>query len=667
MFTKRMISRIPSYFHIYLTLTMVLFLNSCDLYRCTTDEGCYKVASKYYHEKQYTKAAKYFSKIHSTNEMIMANTYYSLGMCYRMLGQYDKAFEYYYRVYENFPLSSLADDALAMSGGVLYYAGKYKSALDIYTKFLKEYPNSDLNFDRIWESMEKCLSNFKNSGHKYVYGDQVIPEKEFAKIAIDVTQQRSSYQLLDRFNFWDEYSKGYGTKNKFQLEYIQRLLEDGNFLEAERQKIIISKNHIQFVRFLEISKLYRLGKYKRVIGDSGLWLKDFSRTAATSLLTDCIVLRIESMIKIGYGNLELLEELNNLFYFARNTPFPYVLRINVNLSTRELELLSRNVKSPPLVDFLLAQRYFISGDFKRCQENVRQGILKIPKNNTAIWKRYDGLNEILTIVNGYYFSLDKTNRDRIFADNFQRIVRHARNFNAVAGDAVNRNKSKIDSFLWNELLRIKGIDQLSEFQDNLPVDPKLLEKIFEKTRTFHHIFDVLSYGAPWENKIETFAKYKITDVPISGDKYYLDNMYYDAIKNLYLLYMREGFTQEVCNALFLQHFLFLREEGILSILGKSYFFPAIIHDSIKAGTSPREDYGYYYYERNNKGEKVYYRMKYYRVESPHSGNGEFIKYELNIDNLLKKSLRKAKKGSKEFVAISIYLDNLNKDNKFKGQ
>src|SRR4030042_2886916 len=68
-----------------------------------------------------------------------------------------------------------------------------------------------------------------------------------------------------------------------------------------------------------------------------------------------------------------------------------------------------------------------------------------------------------------------------------------------------------------------------------------------------------------------------------------------------------------------------------------------------------------------RGGEVYYRMKYYKVESPYSGNSEFIKYVLNTENLLKKALRKAKNGTKEFVAISIYLDNFNKDNRFKGQ
>ncbi len=643
-----------------LIVGLFFLTTSCDFFQSFSDEGRYGLASKYFHKEEYLKAIKFLNKIQSPNEDMMAKTYYSLGRCYKMLNQFDKAFDSYYKVYTEFPASNLADDALAMSGGMLYSQGKYKNALDIYRKFMKEYPNSDVRSIRIWESMELCLAKFKKYGNIYAYNEQVIQSDEFLKIVLEVTQHRNSYLLLDRFNFWEEYSRKYQPKNKFRLEFIQSLLENSNFLEAERQMSVLSRDQIPFARYLKISKLYQLGKYKQVIKETEQWLSNFNTKVSIHLLTDCIILRIESMMKSGSNDLEILNELNYLFNYAKNTPFQYVLRINPKLTKANLLSLSKKNKSSPLVYFLLAQRYLKAGDFKKCQEYFKEGLSKIPNNNSAFLERGKVLNEILDILDGYYFSINKEDYNKIFVNNLGRILKSAQNFNQVAGKTINKNKKKIDLFLRRNLVNIKKIDQLSEYKDRLPVDSNLLEKVFENTHTFQNILKVVLYDYPWQEKITIFSKYKVKDIPTYTGAYYLDNMYYDSVKTLYLLYMKEGFSKEMCNALFLQHLVFLREEGILSIYGKFFYPPRDLDNSDVVDDLPEEGYHYYYYRKDDTGGEVY-RIKYYKVDIFKNETKLFMNYRFDVKNYLKYKLRKIAKESKEYLALSAYLESLTND------
>jgi outer membrane protein assembly factor BamD (BamD/ComL family) len=57
-----------------------------------------------------------------------------------------KAVEYYERYYENYPKEAEAQQALFMSGFILANEIKdYLAAREVYTKFINEYPNSELS------------------------------------------------------------------------------------------------------------------------------------------------------------------------------------------------------------------------------------------------------------------------------------------------------------------------------------------------------------------------------------------------------------------------------------------------------------------------------------------------------------------------------------------
>jgi len=142
------------------------------------------LARQHFEKGKYLEAVGYLKKIDTQDDGLKAKTFYTLGRCFKMLGNFDEAYEYYHKVYQLFPTLNLADDALAMSGGMLYNQKKYKSALEVYIKFFKEYPHSDVPAIRIWESMESCLHNFKKRGSYFAFDDQRIAANQFLRLKI---------------------------------------------------------------------------------------------------------------------------------------------------------------------------------------------------------------------------------------------------------------------------------------------------------------------------------------------------------------------------------------------------------------------------------------------------------------------------------------------------
>ncbi len=386
-----------------------------------------------------------------------------MGRCYRMLGRFNEAYGYYYEVYQMFSTSNLADDALAMSGGMLYNQKKYRSALDTYVKFLKEYPHSDVPAIRIWESMESCLAKFQKGKDCFSFEDQRIPPLEFLRLTLEVTHHRNSYALLDRFNFWKDYSKKYQNNHKFRLEYIERLLRSENFLEAEKQKARLSKESWPIAEYLEISKLYQINKYEVVINRTRQWLRDYRDKAPTSLVADCFILRIECLVKQNADDLMLINEINDLFRLSRARGFDYILQMYDKLKLEELLTLRENQETPPLVLFLLAQKYLDSGNFRESQHYLKEGIARLSADEVQVLRRAEVLNEILEIVNGYYFSLSKEQFQRVFTNKFRRILSRAGYFNEVAGYVLKKHDKEIVSFLTTKLSSIRKINELLEY------------------------------------------------------------------------------------------------------------------------------------------------------------------------------------------------------------
>jgi tetratricopeptide (TPR) repeat protein len=166
------------------------------------------------------------------------------------------AYKYYNAVYCKYPTSYLADDALGMLGLIHCQNKEYKEALNVYVKLLKQYPHSDQT-DFIWASIRECLMEFKLSpdGVNYTFGNQVINSKEFLQISINATNKTGYYDLLERFNFWQNYLNIYNSDHKSRVEYIKSLLQAEIFIEAESQLSKIPKEYHQALKYLEIKKI----------------------------------------------------------------------------------------------------------------------------------------------------------------------------------------------------------------------------------------------------------------------------------------------------------------------------------------------------------------------------------------------------------------------------
>lgn len=215
--------KIKSIHILFLVLAALLLSVRCqESHPYRTGEEYYMLARQHFEKGEYIEAITYLKKIDTQDEGLMAKTFYTLGRCFRMLGSFDEAYENYTKVYKLFPTSNLADDALAMSGGMLHNQKKYKEALEVYIKFFKEYPHSDMPAISIWESMESCLRNFKKREGYFTFDNQRIAADQFLRLTLDVAHHRNSYSLLDRFNFWEDYSKRYQSNHKFRFGFLFR-------------------------------------------------------------------------------------------------------------------------------------------------------------------------------------------------------------------------------------------------------------------------------------------------------------------------------------------------------------------------------------------------------------------------------------------------------------
>ena len=634
--------------HILLLILAVLFLSvGCQKSRsCRTGEECYGLARQHFEKGEYLEAVRYLKKIDTQDDGLMAKTFYTLGRCFKMLGNFDEAYEYYYKVYQLFPTSNLADDALAMSGGMLYNQKKYKSALEVYTKFFKEYPHSDVPAIRIWESMESCLRNFKKRESYFAFDDQRIAADQFLRLTLDVAHHRNSYSLLDRFNFWGGYSKRYQSNHKFRLEYIERLLRSENFLEAEKQIQNISRESRPIAEYLEISKLYQLNKYDDVINRTMQWLRDYRDKAPVSLVGDCFILKIESLMKKNGNNLGLIvNELNDLFRISRIRGFYYVLQIYHKLKKEELLMLAQDEKSSSLVFFLLAQKYLDSGDFDKSQVYLKEGIARVPSDETQVLKRAEVLNEIHDILNGYYHSLSKEQFEKVYTNKFRRILNRASHFNSVAGYVLSKNEKEINLLVTSKLVNIKNIKDLLEYKIPVPGYDEFMSSVSSDTRTFRSISEIFASRLSWDDKLGKFAIYKINELPTYTDDYYLNNFYYEAVKLLYLIYMNAGFSKETCNALFLQHMTFLNKQGVFGVYGDFDFTYGLVDDP------SLYDRGIYYDESRDR------IINYFRYNRFRNQKSELKKFKFDTEAILKTALKRVRKRSQEYVALSAYIQN----------
>ncbi len=75
-------------------------------------ENTYELANKSYNRSKLTEAKEYYGRIIALDESYDdGNALYNLAQCHRKLREYEEAYEYYKKVAELFPDTSLADNA----------------------------------------------------------------------------------------------------------------------------------------------------------------------------------------------------------------------------------------------------------------------------------------------------------------------------------------------------------------------------------------------------------------------------------------------------------------------------------------------------------------------------------------------------------------------------
>jgi len=604
----------------------------------------YRLAQQHFKRGEYSEAIRYLNTIDTQDEDLQAIRLYNLARCYRMLERYEQAYGFYYKVYQSFPTSNLADDALAMSAGMLYNQGKYKDALETYVKVFKEYPDTDVPAIRIWESMGSCLEKFKEEKGYFISGEQRIPAAKFLSLALDVSHHRNSYTLLDRYSFWEDYLKRYRTNQKFRLEYIQRLLTTENFLEAQKQKNRLSRETWPIGEYLEICKLFRINNYDAVIERTTQWLRDYKEKATKSLVSDCSILRIESLMKRNVDNLILINEINDLFKISRNTGFYYILRMYHKLNVEDLLTLADNQESSSLVFFLLAQKYLDLGDLKESQVYLKQAIAKLSTGEMRVGQRSEVLDEMYTILNGYYDSLNKKQFQGVLTNKFKRLLNRAGHFNEFAGYVLNNHEREIVVFLTSQVEKSRNIKELLEYSGPFPAYDEFVSTVFKKTRTFKNLSKVFASRKPWQDKLKEFATYRINEPPSYTEEYYLNNFYYEAVKLIYLIYMKAGFSLQTRNALFLEHMAFLNKQGVFGVYGDF----GVDYESVEE-TSAFDEVGFY----DESGNKLITYSRYNRYRNQES---KLKPFSFTTENILKAALRRVKKGSQEYWALQAYID-----------
>jgi small nuclear ribonucleoprotein (snRNP)-like protein len=293
----------------------------------------------------------------------------------------------------------------------------------------------------------------------------------------------------------------------------------------------------------------------------------------------------------------------------------------------------------------LAQKYLDSGDFDKSQAYLKEGITRVPSDETGVLRRAEVLNEIHDILNGYYYSLSREQFQKVFTNKFRRLLNRARNFNSLAGYVLSEYESEINFFLTSKIASIRKINELLEYKGQVPAYDEFMSIVLNNTRTFRSVSDIFASRLSWDQKLGRFAIYKVNELPTYTDDYYLNNFYYEAVKLLYLIYMNVGFSRETCNALFLQHMTFLNKQGILGVYGNFDFTYGVVDDLSVY------DQGIYYDKSRDRF------INYFRYNRFRNKNSELKKFKFDTETILKTALTKVKKGSQEYVALLAYIDN----------
>ncbi len=196
---------------------------------------------------------------------------------------------------------------------------------------------------------------------------------------------------------------------------------------------------------------------------------------------------------------------------------------------------------------------------------------------------------------------------------------------------------------------VATMHRIMQYRGPLPAYEEFMGTVFFKTRKFSNLANLFASGARWHEKLKSFAAYKINEPPTYTEDYYLNNFYYEAVKLLYLIYMNAGFSQQSCNALFLQHMAFLNKLGIFGIYGDFDFTYGPLEDS--AGY----DEGFYYDRSRDR------LVSYFRLTGVMNQKSKMIRFRFSNEDFLKGALKRTRKNSQEHAALQAYLEGCRVD------
>jgi len=542
-----------------------------------SDQQLYEKAKRYFEHFEYAEAIKILRHINTDDDKLAAKVLYSLARCSKNLEDFAAAHNYYIRVYERFPNCYLADDALAMSAGMLYMGECYKDALGVYLDYFKKYPHSDVDPDSIWISMKWCLMKFKRDGDVYRCQDEVISYEKFAKLTLMVTKELDSYSLLERFDFWEQYVEKFNPKRKVLLEYIRFLLVRENFLEADKHIKKLDKEYLSTATYLKISRFFRLRRYEQVVQQTEEWLKYYRNNASKFLLADCLYMRIFSMLNSSFDPAEIMDSLTQYFELSPRNAFKLIPKVYGKLSTQHYNLILRDDRKTYLSCLFLSQYNLDILDYEKAKIFLKESLAKLPIQNKSDIERGYQLMEILDIASGYYFTLPDEERRKLI---IEQILILCEGVSPFTKKLLDKYKDKIDHEI-QRLINMQSLEDVLKYNIHEPTYDHIEQDIYNaQRRDFSILFECLYNKRQWSDFLEILPLNRIDSLPFTQDKLDHNSLCYEFSKLLYLLYMQMGFCQETCTALFLHDMSFLNKLSIFSIFKKADLGPSMMPDNL---------------------------------------------------------------------------------------
>ena len=126
-----------------------------------------------------------------TKSQLRGEGQYGIGECYEEMAKaaggnngqmYERAFQAYKTVFDQFPESGKVGDAVAKMASFYYQRKDYARAVDVFEKVLSDYPDGNF-LDVILFNYGRCLYRMERKGEARKRFDQLIDEFPQSQLA----------------------------------------------------------------------------------------------------------------------------------------------------------------------------------------------------------------------------------------------------------------------------------------------------------------------------------------------------------------------------------------------------------------------------------------------------------------------------------------------------